>query len=87
MNNVPEEVVTFEYRLEAVLVRALSRETNIDNLNNAIIDIRSCYYDAIRQIDENEISIAELRAENIRLQENINVLIQLSEANNDQRTV
>ena len=87
MNNVPEEIVTFEYKLEAVLIQALSRRTDMDNLDTAIKDVRSCFYDAIRQIDENEISIAELKTENIQLQENIHVLIQLNEANNDQRTI
>jgi hypothetical protein len=87
MNNEQRLFTLFERQLADVLVKALSRRTSPGELSDQIEEMRVYFSEVMSTLHEANLRIADLKAENVRLQENINVLIQLSEANNDQRTV
>lgn len=83
MNNEQRLFTLFERQLADVLVKALSRRTTPGELSDQIEEIRVFFSEVMSTLHEANLRITDLKAENIRLQENINVLIQLNEANND----
>ena len=73
--------------VKALKARVKEAEATSDLAKQLFLGLIDRAEEAEKRAERAEFDLAELKAENIRLQENINVLIQLNEANNDQRTV